>query len=78
VILVYFVIQQLEGYLITPLIMSETTSLHPAVVIGIVTVLSAGFGLLGALVAVPVAVVLKTLVEELWFHRVEEESRADP
>ena len=37
VILVYFVIQQLEGYLITPLIMSETTSLHPAVVIRIVT-----------------------------------------
>jgi predicted PurR-regulated permease PerM len=78
VILAYFVIQQLEGYLITPLIMSETTSLHPAIVIGIVTVLSAGFGLLGALVAVSVAMVFKTLVEALWFQRVEEESRAEP
>lgn len=72
VLLAYGIIQQVESYLVTPIVMSETTSLHPAVVIASVTVLGAAFGLLGSLLAVPLTVVAKVLVEELWFRRMEE------
>lgn len=71
VALAYLAIQQIEGNLITPLIMHETTSLHPVVVVAAVTVAGAAFGVLGSLVAVPTAVVVMVLVEELWFPRVE-------
>lgn len=73
VILAYFGIQQVESYLITPLIMEEAAALHPAVVIAAVTVLGAAFGLVGALLALPVIVVAGVLVEELWFKRLEED-----
>lgn len=78
VALAYLAIQQAEGYLITPLIMRETTSLHPVVVIAAVTALSAAFGILGSLVAVPAAVVAMVLIEELWFRRVEEAEDEGP
>jgi len=71
VLLTYVAIQQVEGNLITPLIMEKTASLHPAVVIVAVTVLGAAFGFLGALLALPAVVVAAALVEELWFRRLE-------
>jgi predicted PurR-regulated permease PerM len=71
VLLAYAVIQQIESNLLTPLVMEKTTSLHPAVVIASVTVAGAAFGILGTLLAVPAAVVVAVLVEELWFRRLE-------
>ena len=71
VLFAYIAIQQVEGNLITPLIMEETASLHPAVVIVAVTVLGSAFGFLGALLALPATVVAAALVEELWFRRLE-------
>ncbi len=71
VVLAYLAIQQVETYLITPLIMQKTASLHPAVAIAAVTLLGAAFGLLGALLSLPAAVVAGVLVRELWFRRLE-------
>jgi predicted PurR-regulated permease PerM len=71
VLLAYVAIQQVEGNLITPLIMEKTASLHPAIVIVAVTVLGTAFGFLGALLALPATVVAAALVEELWFRRLE-------
>ena len=67
----YVAIQQVEGDLITPLIMEKAASLHPAVVIVAVTVLGTAFGFLGALLALPATMVAAALVEELWFRRLE-------
>jgi predicted PurR-regulated permease PerM len=78
VVISYLVIQQVEGYLLTPLIEGKITSLHPAAMIAAITVAGAAFGFLGVFLAVPVAVVLKILVEEVWFRRVEGGYRADP
>ncbi len=71
VVLAYVAIQQIEGNLITPLVVRGTTSLHPVVVIAAVTASGAAFGFLGALLAIPAAVVVKVLIEELWFRRLE-------
>ncbi len=76
VLLSYLVIQQVEGYLLTPLIEGRVASLHPAIVIVAVTVAGAAFGFLGVLLAVPSVVVAKVLVEELWFRRLEEGAEA--
>jgi predicted PurR-regulated permease PerM len=71
VFLIYLAIQAVEGYVVTPLIMERATSLHPAVVIATIAVLSTAFGLLGTLLAVPATVAAGVLVEELWFRRLE-------
>ena len=71
VIVAYIIIQQIESYLITPLIMQRVASLHPAVVIVAVTLLGTVFGFLGALLALPIVVVAEVLVEELWFRPLE-------
>lgn len=71
VLLAYAVIQQIESNLLTPLVMGEVASLHPVVVIASVTALGTAFGVLGALLAVPVCVVAGVLVQRLWFERLE-------
>lgn len=72
VALTYLVIQQIQGYLLKPLVEGNIASIHPAVVIASVALAGAAFGVLGALLAVPASVVVKVLVEELWFRRFEE------
>ena len=73
VMLAYVAIQQVESNMLTPLIMQRTASLHPAVVIASVTLLGAAFGILGALLALPITVLTGVLVKELWFRRIEAE-----
>jgi predicted PurR-regulated permease PerM len=71
--LAYLGIQQVESNLLTPLIMQRAASVHPAVVIAAVTAGGAAFGILGALLAVPMVVVAGVLVKQLWFRRLEED-----
>jgi putative heme transporter len=55
-------IQQIEGHLLQPLVMGRLVSLHP---LGVIVAVAAGSvlaGLIGALVAVPVAAVLTTVI----------------
>lgn len=74
VLLAYLAIQQAETNLITPLVMRQAASLHPAAVIASVTILGEAFGILGALLAVPAIVVAGILARELWFKRLERDS----
>ena len=55
VIALILVVQQLEGSILQPLIMSRATQLHPLVVLIALTVGAATLGVLGAFLAVPVA-----------------------
>jgi len=71
VVLAYAVIQQVESNLIMPLVMQRVVSVHPAVIIAAVAVLGGAFGFLGALLALPMTLTFKVLVEELWFPRLE-------
>ncbi len=78
VLVSYSAIQLVESYLITPIIMEETASLHPAVVIASIAGFGAAFGILGALVALPLVLVAGVLVEELWFRRWKQEGSDSP
>jgi len=67
--LLLLAIQQLENNFIVPLVMSRAVDLHPLSVAFMMLVMGALFGVLGAILAVPAAVILKTLYQELYLPR---------
>jgi predicted PurR-regulated permease PerM len=66
VAVLFLVVQQLENNLIVPLVMSRTLDLHPLSVTFMVLVMGTLFGVVGAILAVPATVVIKTLYQELY------------
>jgi predicted PurR-regulated permease PerM len=69
---IYVVAHQIESNIIQPQVVARTVDLHPAVVaVGVVAV-DTLFGFVGLIVAVPILVTVRVLVEELWIRRLEE------
>lgn len=77
-LLVYLVVQQIEGNVIVPLVMSRVLELHPAVIAVGVVVVSQLFGLIGLLVAVPLCSAFVILVEEIWVRPLEHHCAPGP
>ena len=75
VIVVYLLVQQVEGNLVIPVVMARTVKLHPAVIAVGVLVVGKLFGFVGLLVAVPILSMIVILVEELWVKPMEEKHR---
>ncbi|MDP3057008.1 MAG: AI-2E family transporter [bacterium] len=65
VFLMYYIIQQIESYIIIPMVMQKTVGLNPIIVI--LAVLSGGQlgGITGALFAIPIAIIVMILVKKL-------------
>ena len=63
-VLLYFLIQQAENHLIVPKVMQRTTGLNPIIVIVAVLVGAQLAGVLGALLAVPIAAALEVVIHE--------------
>lgn len=66
VIIFYIVVHQLENHIIVPNIMGHTIALHPVVVI--ISLLIGGqlLGIMGMMMAVPTAALLRVVVRQLW------------
>ena len=75
VIIVYTLVQQFEGNVTIPLVMSRTVKLHPAVIAMGVVVVGQLFGFVGLIVAVPILSMLTILVEELWVKPMDNAER---
>lgn len=75
VIVIYVAVQQIEGNLTIPLVMSRTVKLHPALIAGGVVVVGQLFGYVGLIVAVPIMSLVAILIEELWVQPLEEADR---
>lgn len=58
---VLVVVEQLEGNVMQPLIIGRTLKMHPALVISVITVGAALYGILGAFLSVPVLAVLTVI-----------------
>ena len=71
VVVAYVVIQQVEIDLIYPLLMSRAVSLHPAVVVFAIFVSGLIFGLVGLVLAIPLAAALHVLVLRLWVEKMD-------
>lgn len=65
VALLYFVIQQLENHLIVPQVMKKAVGLNPLIVILAVAIGGRLLGISGALLAVPITVVMQIITEDL-------------
>ncbi|GAA5503920.1 putative transport protein Rv0205 [Deinococcus xinjiangensis] len=67
VVLVFFLANQLEGHLLSPMILGKTTDLHPVTVLLAILIGVALMGLAGAMLAVPLVALLKLLLEKYYF-----------
>jgi predicted PurR-regulated permease PerM len=88
-ILIFFIVyQQLENHLLQPLILSRTVDLNPLTVLVAILVAVELAGILGALLAIPIAGMIQVILRDLWDNRRgrpkaeptvgEEESPVDP
>lgn len=68
VLLLYFVIQQIEGNFVTPIIMKQQVELLPATTLALLTAFGAFFGFLGLLLGLPILIVVQTWLEEAIVH----------
>jgi predicted PurR-regulated permease PerM len=67
IVVVFFVLyQQLENHLLQPLIFSRTVQLNPLTVLIAILVAVELAGLLGALLAIPLAAMIQIIVRDLW------------
>lgn len=66
VALLFFAVQQIESYVVVPLVQQKTISLAPALQMLVAILGGVLFGLPGTILATPLLVVVLTLVEELY------------
>jgi predicted PurR-regulated permease PerM len=70
VVLVFFVLyQQLENHVLQPLIFARTVKLNPLTVIVAILLGVELLGVLGALLAIPVAGMIQVILRDIWDHR---------
>ena len=72
VILAFVIIQQIEGNILQPVLMSRAVDLHPALVVFAILTMGTLFGIVGVFVAVPLVAALQVLVRELWVRKMDE------
>lgn len=66
VILFYFLVQQLENYVVVPRVLGQAVELHPLVVLTGVLIGATAFGILGALLASPTVATIIAVVRYLY------------
>jgi predicted PurR-regulated permease PerM len=66
VVLVFLVVQGIDGAFITPAVMGERIGLHPLVVIVSVLAFAAWLGFWGVILAIPIVAIVKELVAAAW------------
>jgi predicted PurR-regulated permease PerM len=68
-VIVFIVYQQLENNVIQPVVYRRTVNVHPLAVIVAILIGGSLLGLLGALVAIPIAATIQIVVREMWALR---------
>jgi predicted PurR-regulated permease PerM len=69
-VLVFFLLyQQLENHLLQPLVFARTVKVNPLTVIIAILIGVELLGVLGALLAIPVASIIQVIVRDIWDHR---------
>jgi predicted PurR-regulated permease PerM len=78
VALLFLGLQQLEGHIVAPQIFSHALRINPLLVIFALLLGDAVYGLVGALIALPLAAILRQTIDYLSRHVVLESSRTPP
>jgi predicted PurR-regulated permease PerM len=69
VAIVFVIYQQLENHVLQPLVFARTVNLNPLTVLVAILVAVELAGILGALLAIPVASIIQVIARDLWDHR---------
>lgn len=69
VVILYFLVQQLENHILVPKIMQKVVGLNPLVIILVILVAVKLAGILGAIVAVPAATLISVFLKDLFSER---------
>jgi predicted PurR-regulated permease PerM len=77
-IIVYFLVQNVDGYLVIPYIARRTVDLAPALVLGMQLLMGALFGILGVLFADPILASLKVVLLDLSGGKAESDAKHPP
>jgi predicted PurR-regulated permease PerM len=72
---VYVLVQQIESNVTIPIVMSQRTRMHPAVIAIGVVVVGQLFGFVGLFVAVPILSLIVIATEEFWVKEIEATDR---
>lgn len=64
-LLLYFLIQQFENYLIVPKVMEKSVNLHPIIIILAIIIGGKLAGIMGAMLAVPVAAIISIVLDDV-------------
>ncbi len=75
-IIVAVVYQQLENNLLQPVIFKKTVDVNPIIVIVAILIGSALLGVLGALIAIPVAAAVQIIVRDWWQYRQQDRAES--
>ncbi len=65
VLIFYTVVQQLEGHVLTPLVMGRTVGLNPVVILLALLIGGSLAGIAGAILAVPIATVIVEIFDDM-------------
>ncbi len=68
-VVVLIVYQQIENNVVQPMVYRRTVNVHPILVIVAILIGSSLLGVLGALLAIPIAAALQVVIRELWAIR---------
>ncbi len=74
-IFVYFIVQNIDGWVVIPLIAKKTVDLAPALVLGAQLIMGFLFGILGLFLADPLLAMIKVALERRSEQNAEEERR---
>jgi predicted PurR-regulated permease PerM len=69
IVLMFLIVQQIEGNLITPALVGKSVGLHPMIVMIALLIGGTILGPLGMLFAVPATGVMKVVLQEILFVR---------
>jgi predicted PurR-regulated permease PerM len=69
VLVVFIVYQQLENHLLQPVIYARTVKLNPLTVIVAILIAAELAGILGALLAIPIASIIQVVLRDVWDNR---------
>ena len=64
-LVLFLVLNQIDAHVFQPIVVGKQVNLHPIAVILAVLIMGELFGLIGVIFAIPVAVVVTTLLDEL-------------
>jgi len=65
-LILYFLIQEIENYVIVPKVMEKSVGLHPIVIIIAILVGGQFAGIMGVILSVPIATIISIILEDLY------------